>query len=88
MMSWGGDGVWSQPPIWSVGGWLVMLGLLLLGAAVVLLAIYVMRARAARRRTRPSAQRPDETALDVLRRRYAGGLIERDEFLQRLDDLR
>jgi uncharacterized membrane protein len=79
--------MWGQPPVWSVGGWLVLIGLLLLGAAAVLLASYVMRARAARRRAGPAAQRPDATALDVLRRRYAGGLIEREGYLRRRGDL-
>jgi uncharacterized membrane protein len=88
MMSWNGDGMWGRPPAGGVGGWLVILGLLLLGTAVVLLVSYLMRARAARQRTEPSGLRPDETASDILRRRYASGLIQRDDYLQRLDDLR
>lgn len=87
MMSWNGDGVWGQPSVWGVGGWLLFFGLLLLGAAVVLLVSYVVRAGAARRRTGSSARRPSETAQDILRRRYASGLIERDDYLRRLEDL-
>lgn len=88
MMSWGGDGMWGQPPAGSVGGWLLALGLLLLGAAVVLFVVYRVRAGAARRRTCPSARRPGETAQDILLRRYASGAIERDDFLRRRADLR
>ena len=102
-MSWGGDGGWGQPPVWSVGGWLVVVGLLLLGAAVALLVVYIHRAGAAGRRTgsapthsaragcperEAQAQRPGETALDLLQRRYASGLIERDDYLARCADLR
>ncbi len=54
MMSWGGDGMWGQPPAWSVGGWLVVLGLLLLGAAVVLLVVYGCG---------PERRAPDERGL-------------------------
>lgn len=64
---------------WSMG-WMGLWGLLLL-AAVVLVAVWVVRSGAS---SPPVRESPEE----VVKRRYAAGEIDREEYQRRLDDLR
>jgi len=64
--------------------WLMM-GLMLLGLATG--SIAWVRRRLQRRSASPQARHEGETAEEVLRRRYAAGEIDRDEYQRRQRDL-
>ncbi len=73
----------------GAGGWLMLLSMALFAAVVVIGFVYLVRALAAG----PAAtQRQDrcpqpEDSREILRRRYAAGEIDREEFLRRRQDL-
>ena len=74
MMNWGNYG-------WGMGfGWIFMI---LFWAVVILGIVYIVQAIS--RRTRQSG--PDETPLDILKKRYAKGEISKEEFERMKDDL-
>ena len=88
--------MWDRSDYWyhgaSVGGWLVFGGMILVIVAVVLLVVYLVRqtahpagagAGAGQLAPPPSPEKPSE----ILKRRYANGEIEREDYLQRLSDL-
>jgi putative membrane protein len=91
-MMWHGDDAWSQTMVG--GGWLMFLGLILVTVLVVLLVVFLVR-----QATHPSgsgvgtAQAPPtlppapESPREILRRRYAAGEIDREDYLKRLSDL-
>jgi len=73
----------------GAGAWLMLLFMVLFAAGVVIGFVYLVRAlttgTAGGQQEAPRARRDD--ARDVLRRRYAAGEIEREEFLRRRQDL-
>ena len=88
-----GDDFWSLSMLG--GGWLMFFGLILGTALVVLLVVFFVR-----QTTHPSgsgagvAQIPSaalpptaEPPVEILKRRYASGEIDREEYFQRLGDL-
>ena len=77
------DGWWCGPAAFGGGhwGWLLSLGFWLVLALVLVAAIrYFSGHRVEHRSASPSA-------LEILKRRYAAGEIEREEFEQRKQDL-
>lgn len=69
------------------GGWLAMGGgmvLFWLALAAVLALVLVAAVRAGRGPT----ERREESPEEILKRRYARGEIDREEFQHRLEDLR
>lgn len=73
MMGWGagfGGMGWA--------GWLGPVFMVLFWAAVIGLAVWLVRALSTPRASEGGA--PGSTALDTLKRRYAGGEITREEF--------
>jgi putative membrane protein len=90
--------MWDRSDYWyhgaSVGGWLMFGGMVLVIVAVVLLVVYLVRqtahpagAGAGTGQAAPALPPAPETPREILRRRYAGGEIEREDYLQRLSDL-
>jgi putative membrane protein len=88
--------MWDLNDYWyhgaSVGGWLMLGGMILVIVAVVLLVVYLVRetahaagadAGAGQLALPPTPETPRET----LKRRYANGEIDREDYLQRLSDL-
>lgn len=78
---------------WGMGGWLGLLFMVLVLAAVVVGLVFLIRylvsaSSTPRDRTTSSSSARPESAEEILKRRYAAGEIDRDEYLQRLDDLR
>lgn len=69
-MAWGGSAATGLGPFWTALGILVLLGIVVTG-------MYLLLARAG-----PSS--PDSDAIDILRRRYASGDIDEEEFERRL----
>ncbi len=74
----GPGGGWHFMPFGGLG-WLIIIGL-----AIVFIVFLVRRGQAP---SRPSAHHDRETALDVLKKRYARGEITREEFTAMKEDL-
>jgi putative membrane protein len=84
MHDWWGSGGW--------GGWItIMLAMVFL--AVIIIGVVLLVLGISRGRTdtgqgpAPPTTGPEGDARDVVRRRYAAGEIEREEYLQKLRDL-
>jgi putative membrane protein len=82
---------------WGKGGWFggafMLLLMVLFLAAVVVAIIFVVRALSSHaapptptERT-PRSDERFESAQDILKRRYAAGEIDREEYLQKRDEL-
>lgn len=73
----------------GAGAWLMLLFMLLFAAGVVIGFVYLVRALAAGPTAgrQEAARPPRDDAREVLRRRYAAGEIDREEFLRRRRDL-
>lgn len=100
-MMWDRDDSWMHGS--AYGEWFMFIGLIAIIAAVVVLVVYLIRqtSQPATRSTPalqgypaagvfPPAQSQgplSETPRDILKRRYANGEIEREEYLQKLADL-
>ena len=91
-MMWDHDDYWYHGA--SAGGWLMFGGMILVTAAVVLLVVYLVRQTTHPAGTDAGAAQPapalrpaPETPREILKRRYANGEIEREDYLQRLSDL-
>ena len=84
MYDWWGSDSW--------GGWItvvltvVFLTVVIIG--VVFLALGISRGRTdGNQRSAPPTASPEGDATDIVRRRYAAGEIDREEYLQKLRDL-
>jgi putative membrane protein len=86
MMDWG-DGRWGDG-MWGGGNWIVLLLSIAFLVAVIVGIVLVVRALsdsgAGGDRLPP---RERETPEDLVRRRYAAGEIDREEYAQKLRDL-
>jgi putative membrane protein len=83
------------------GGWIMSIGSLVFWVAVIVAAVWLVRNWGGGRReetpppepgqprTPPSAPRPTdlEDPVAVVKRRYAAGEIDREEYVQKLTDL-
>ena len=90
--------MWDRNDYWyhgaSVGGWLMFGGMILVIVAVVLLVVYLVRqtahpegAGAGTGQAVPALPPAAEMPREILKRRYASGEIDREDYLQRLGDL-
>jgi putative membrane protein len=70
----------------GVAMWLMM-GLMLVGIATGGVAWAMRRLRGRPSGPLPPADASDETPVEILRRRYAAGELDRDEYLRRSRDL-
>lgn len=80
---------------WGGGGWLTVLLTIVVVVALIVAVVFLIRALVdrngsisaseARGPARPS---PQETPEQILKRRYAAGEIDREEYLAKLKDLR
>ena len=81
MDNWGGMGS---------GGWIVALLVLVVVVAVIVAIVYLVRGLGtggAGTASAPPPPSPRESPLDVLKRRYAAGEIDRAEYEQKMRDL-
>ena len=90
-MMWDGNGYFAHG-----GGadWLMFLFVIVFVVAIIVAVVFLVRylgqssgGGAAAAGTAPAQVNAPESAKDILKRRYAAGEIERDEYLQKLGDL-
>jgi putative membrane protein len=65
---------------WMFGGWMWFFWLLVI-IGIVLLVVWLVQ------RSRPAGPKKDDSALELLKQRYARGEINREEFEQKKRDL-
>jgi putative membrane protein len=82
MMDWGGG-------MWGGGNWIMFLLSIAFLAAVIVGIVFVVRALAGSGAggDRQASPRERETPEELVRRRYAAGEIDREEYEQKLRDL-
>ena len=76
---------WHQGASWEA--WLMFALMIIIVVAVVVAVIYFLRAASATRTAGTARGASSESPRDILKRRYAAGEIDRDEYQQRLKDL-
>ncbi len=77
---------WGHPMGWMWGAWGIGMGLMMLVFWALVIIAIVVAVRWIAGQSRPAPPHRD-TALDILRERYARGEISREEFEQRKRDL-
>ena len=75
---------WGHGAFW--GGWLMFFLMVLFVVVLIVAIVFLIRALGGASAARPVAGVP-ESPRDILKRRYAAGEIEREEYLQKLADL-
>jgi putative membrane protein len=87
-MMWDGNGHWG-----SGGGWVALLFMIVFVVAVIVAIVFLVRylgqsgGSSAVGGASPTPVNAPESPKDILKRRYAAGEIDRDEYLQKLGDL-
>jgi len=91
-MMWDGNGHWGSGG--RLGGWVMLMLVIVFVVAVIVAIVFLARylSRTPGGSSSPAAAPPTSTSeaespKDILKRRYAAGEIDRDEYLQRLGDL-
>jgi putative membrane protein len=76
---------WHQGASW--GAWLMFALMIVIVVAVLVAVIYFLRAAAGTRAASTARGASLESPRDILKRRYAAGEIDREEYQQKLKDL-
>ncbi len=91
-MMWNDNGNWGHGAGWE--GWLMLLFMIVFVAAIVIAIVFLVRylgqqsgGASAAAAAPPATMSSPESPQEILKRRYAAGEIERDEYLQKLSDL-
>ena len=73
---------------WGFGvGWFGFVMMAVFGAVIIVAIIFLIRWLVVSSRTGSHGQKPEETALEILKKRYARGEINREEFEEKRRDL-
>jgi putative membrane protein len=88
-MMWDGNGYWG-----SGGGWVMFMFMIVFVVAVIVAIVFMVRylgqapsGNSSAGGAPPAWTSAPESPRDILKRRYAAGEIDRDEYLQKLGDL-
>ncbi len=87
---WNDNGYWGHGAGWE--GWVMFMFMIVFVVAIIVAIVYLVRylsqssAASAAAGAAPTVHAP-ESPKDILKRRYASGEIEREEYLQKLGDL-
>jgi putative membrane protein len=91
-MMWDGNGYWGHGAGWE--GWVMLMFMIVFVVAVVVAIVFLVRylgqpsgGASAAAAMVPTPVNAPESPKDILKRRYAAGEIEREEYLQKLGDL-
>jgi putative membrane protein len=91
-MMWDGNGYWGHGA--GGDGWVMLIFMIVFVVAVVVAVVFLVRylgqssgAAAASAGIAPKPVNAPESPKDIVKRRYAAGEIEREEYLQKLGDL-
>jgi putative membrane protein len=91
-MMWDGNGSFGHGAGWE--GWMMLLFMIVFVIAVIVAIVFLVKyfsqspgTPAATNTAAPTPAGTPESPKDILRRRYAAGEIEREEYLQKLGDL-
>jgi putative membrane protein len=86
------DGYWGHGAGWE--GWVMLMFMIVFVAAIVVAVVFLVRylgQQSSGSQTvaaaSPAQASVPESPKDILKRRYAAGEIEREEYLQKLGDL-
>jgi putative membrane protein len=74
--------MYGYHPYWGMG-WMMGIGIIIFWILVIIVVVYLIR-YLSRGQTRSEKE---ETALDILKKRYAGGEIAKEEFDRTKRDL-
>ena len=86
-MMWNGNGHWGS------GDWAMLVLIVIVAVAVIVAVVFLVRYLGRTGGTSSTAAIPPASATgpespqEILKRRYAAGEIDRDEYLQKLGDL-
>ena len=69
--------------MWGFGGW----GMIIIWIAVIVGIVFLVKWLVEQGRTGVGTSEKEESALDVLKKRYAKGEIDKEEFEQKKKDL-
>lgn len=77
--------------MWDYGGgwgaWMMFLVTIIFVAAVVIAVVFLVRGATGGGQTSHGSSHEGQSPKDILKRRYAAGEIDREEYQQRLRDL-
>lgn len=84
----GPEGWWMDHGMmyWGAGWLMMMIFMIIFWILVVIALVYFIRWMIGQKRT-GFAQKPEDTALEILKRRYARGDIGKEEFEEKKRDL-